>query len=1103
MNTFSTLEFPVVCVPVCTSTQDEARQWIEKSDYKGKIFAILSNQQTQGRGRGGSTWVQAQVSDLSSYSSEVSAFGSLSACLKKQMDFLPMTLVVPAPLLAIDVSWLPSAVGCALLDALRTTVSFLLSTFHDLPTAAGWSDESLLIKWPNDVLVENLLFQKDESTKEAKDDSLALKKYFKIAGILCETSTQGQGFSHFSIGIGLNLFAKPEGVEQGTSWFHALFARSSEKKNERSKLNKFLAQQSNRAAILERFGSAFSRELLEYLTVPRAPEQLRGLTLERSVPRGTLLSVNKGASVGRFLGLTESGALLLEGQSQPLLAGDVAIYEGLSSLQRPKSTDASAPNVPVPKVLFVTLECGNTHIHWELSLDDKSVAQGEFTWDEFATPESLRRPSEKIRALVMAMVPFKKEKIGIGFTSVSESARTRKFVHDLETLLRNVFPEVKLSRKEVTSAALFQSAGLASQYDTSTLGADRALRFLFCEKKAKQLGKPVATVGAGTAFTLECVDAQGQFLESLIAPGWQMGLEALHEKTARLPELSPELRAKPEGRPWTTEDSMQRGVLLPFVSILHAFVHKHHLAKVYLSGGSAAALAEEFSNQFPLEAVHLEVSLDLERSVLRQFLQKEDLHKDTPFKPHKEKPAMAQASVSPASASVSADLRPVSAVPLDEEDLDEEVYAPLSTPAADVRRAPPEAMLRSMLKARMKKAEDLRLEPRREDFRKLGVRIENITEDGERLDKWLSEKYKFHNRDTWQQRVEAGEVLVQRGAPKIIDHEPPAEGLHRVKHTYRLRNRDQIWLFHPPEYEPDHIDTCEVDFDDGDTMVFNKPGNLVIHASGLYGRNTFLEVAKRMGHADAAPVHRLDRETSGALVCARSQAQRQALSLAFRNGRMKKMYLAITRSVSQAAAVDALKDPNLEKPKCFRASFPIGPAIDSKIRLKLWVDHPQAQEALTSFVRLSSWNGFHLYACFPHTGRTNQIRIHLRACGEWIVGDKMYHPDETVFLKFYEEGLTPWVQEQVLFPRHLLHNTGIEALDTGEPGVAKPKGGIWGKAVVCPFPEDMMSFEPVLKLLEEAGLPSTKPQQMAAFGALFERYAHNESAFLESCRGYP
>jgi 23S rRNA pseudouridine1911/1915/1917 synthase len=380
-------------------------------------------------------------------------------------------------------------------------------------------------------------------------------------------------------------------------------------------------------------------------------------------------------------------------------------------------------------------------------------------------------------------------------------------------------------------------------------------------------------------------------------------------------------------------------------------------------------------------------------------------------------------------------------------------------------------VLTSMLRARHRKAGRARPTPLLEDFRKLGGRFENVGV-GERLDKFLADHYKFHTRRVWQERVLGGEILVQHNAPRLSSPHPT--GLVRVKHTYHLKVYDQIWLFHPAEDEPDSVDSLEIVSDDGDCVVFSKPGNLVIHAAGMYIRNTFVNAARKMGYGDAAPVHRIDRETSGLLLCARSYEARQELSAAFREGTMKKMYLAVCKG-------------RVDVPERFRIDLPMGDAVESRIRLKLWVNGTNSSQASTYFSKLAQFEDYTLLACYPQTGRTNQIRVHLAFAGLWIVGDKMYHPQEDVFLEFYEKGLTPWVEEQLCFPRHLLHNAGIKGPET-------LKSSVGHSAVFCPFTPDMLSFQPLIELMKNAHLPQEIEAQKEKLREFFEE--DSEADFL-------
>ncbi|HEX8898709.1 MAG TPA: RNA pseudouridine synthase, partial [Chthoniobacterales bacterium] len=69
---------------------------------------------------------------------------------------------------------------------------------------------------------------------------------------------------------------------------------------------------------------------------------------------------------------------------------------------------------------------------------------------------------------------------------------------------------------------------------------------------------------------------------------------------------------------------------------------------------------------------------------------------------------------------------------------------------------------------------------------------------------------------------------------------------------------------------------------------------------------------------------------------------------------------------------------------------------------------------------------FAVVRAFPRTGRTHQIRVHLSSLGHPIVGDKIYGPDETLYLEFIESGWTPKLERQLLLPRHALHSSALE-----------------------------------------------------------------------------
>jgi len=322
-----------------------------------------------------------------------------------------------------------------------------------------------------------------------------------------------------------------------------------------------------------------------------------------------------------------------------------------------------------------------------------------------------------------------------------------------------------------------------------------------------------------------------------------------------------------------------------------------------------------------------------------------------------------------------------------------------------------------------------------DNFSKIGQRVEHAHEFI-RIDAYLAKFFPFLSRVKWKQKILNGDIRVESYYKNQVSS---------VKATYQMQKYDQIWYTHFSEKQSFVYQHIDVIYDDGDVCIFSKPPDMVVHPVGVYGKNNFITHIHKMGYTDCFPVHRIDRETSGLLVCARKSLTRKKISELFVENKIQKVYLALTKG-----------DDNIADK--FTISSPIGTAINSKIRLKHWVNVPNALPSVTSFQKLASLDGYHLLACMPKTGRTNQIRIHLASIGQWIVGDKMYHPNEDVFLEFYNNGYTDYLNKNIIFPRHILHNSGIFI------------PGILPYPVICKIPHDLKSYSLMEKLMEQSNL---------------------------------
>ncbi len=304
------------------------------------------------------------------------------------------------------------------------------------------------------------------------------------------------------------------------------------------------------------------------------------------------------------------------------------------------------------------------------------------------------------------------------------------------------------------------------------------------------------------------------------------------------------------------------------------------------------------------------------------------------------------------------------------------------------------------------------------DFRRIGgpVRPEDA---GQRVDAYLAEAFPFHSRAAWQKRLEAATVLVSGQS---------------VRSSYRMRAQDIVHLYHPPEVEPQVDTRIELVYEESGVMAVNKPGNLPMHENGPYRQNTLAVLLAQKFGKEWSAVHRLDRETSGLVLCAATSKLRMQLASDLQRHRVLKEYLAIARgeTMEHSWIVDGA----------------IGDLTDSAIRIKKWV-RADGLPARTDFMVQERAPGHVLLRAMPRTGRTNQIRIHAAYSHLPLVGDKLYHPDEQVFLDYFAHGNTDAVQERAGFARHCLH---AAALTFQHPELKKER------SITAPLPEDMQTL---------------------------------------------
>lgn len=230
-----------------------------------------------------------------------------------------------------------------------------------------------------------------------------------------------------------------------------------------------------------------------------------------------------------------------------------------------------------------------------------------------------------------------------------------------------------------------------------------------------------------------------------------------------------------------------------------------------------------------------------------------------------------------------------------------------------------------------------------------------------------------------------------------------------------------------------------------DYAVVDKPPFLLVHPTKPDGpRTLWCELRKLFAFELAnggqiSLVNRLDRETSGLILVAKTAAAARQFGMLMQRGRIAKEYLALVWGWPEweATTVDA---PLARQ----------GDHAASAIYLKQAI-HPEGAEARTEFrveerFRRLTPNGseFTLLRAIPETGRTHQIRVHAASLRHPLVGDKIYGPNEQCYLEFIETGWTEKLARQLLLPRHALHASRLEIEGVGE----------W----TSPLPTDLVSW---------------------------------------------
>ena len=233
-----------------------------------------------------------------------------------------------------------------------------------------------------------------------------------------------------------------------------------------------------------------------------------------------------------------------------------------------------------------------------------------------------------------------------------------------------------------------------------------------------------------------------------------------------------------------------------------------------------------------------------------------------------------------------------------------------------------------------------------------------------------------------------------------------AEPDRPLKKSAKVCAGQRLWVRRPlPDADADRP-VLSVLHQDADLLVLDKPAGLATHPTA----SRFVRTVTwwlRVHAPGAEPAHRLDVETSGVLLCGRHPEADRALKAAFAAEQVQKTYRAVVEGAP---------------PDQWTCAAPLGFAAESAVRIKMG---PGALPSVTDFEVLARGHGRALVAARPRTGRQHQIRVHAALSGFPLVGDKLYGPDERLFLASLERALGASEVARLGHHRQALHAASV------------------------------------------------------------------------------
>ena len=265
--------------------------------------------------------------------------------------------------------------------------------------------------------------------------------------------------------------------------------------------------------------------------------------------------------------------------------------------------------------------------------------------------------------------------------------------------------------------------------------------------------------------------------------------------------------------------------------------------------------------------------------------------------------------------------------------------------------------------------------------------------DGLRLDHYLRTRFTYRSRSAWRDAIRRGELRING---------------REVRAAKLLRAGDRLSFDPGAVAEPPVDENCPLLLENCRYLAVCKSGQLPAHPSGRFFKHT-LWYLLREKYGEVHIVNRLDRETSGVTVAAKDPEAAALLSSLFAGHGSTKKYIAFVFGVF---------------PETLTAEGFLSDDLKSRVRKKRRFTERAlygAESARTLFRLLGTDGIISAVEALPETGRLHQIRATLCSLGYPMVGDKLYGPDDTIFLRYLASEMTDEDRGKLLLDRQGLH----------------------------------------------------------------------------------